>query len=384
MRKKILYLVTKSSWHGAQRYVYDLATALPETEYAVKVATGGHGPLVTKLKAANMAVVEVPGLQRDVSLTKEIMASWQIMKVIRQEKPDLLHVNSSKAGVIGAFIGRLLRVPRIIFTSHGWAFNEDRPYYQKFIFKLAHWLTVLLSHQTIAVSRAVKDQMDWPFAYPKITVVHNGRAIKNLMSKAEARTRLAEVKPELKNYLDDFWSVTNGELHPTKRHDLVIKAIDQVVKLEPKVRHLIISDGQEKAELELLIRKLQLEQNVFLMGHLDEAAQYLRAFDLFVLASDTEALGYVIIEAAMAKLPIITSRVGGIPEVVTDQKSALFFAAGDLATLTSHYNKLLSDEALRQKLAEAAKERSQNFTFEAMLQRTLAVYSADKTTSSPW
>jgi glycosyltransferase involved in cell wall biosynthesis len=373
-KKKILFLITKSNWGGAQRYVYDLAVGLPKGEFEVAVALGGTGPLADKLAAAGITTISIPSLQRDISLAKELRSFVEFWHVVRSEKPDILHINSSKAGALGALIGRLVRLPKIIFTSHGWAFNEDRPGWQKFVFKIIHWLTVLLSHQTIAVSREVKRQMNWPFAQKKIVVIHNGRTIVNLRTRAEARaylcTRLADLLP----YQNDFWSITIGELHPIKRHDAVIAAMKELVAREPSTRHLIISGGQQEAELRKQISELGLTENVFLLGAVDEAAEYLKAADMFVLASRSEAMAYVIVEACEAELPIVATRVGGIPEVIDHGVSGLLVPSYDQKALFEAILQLRTDATLREKLAAGALLRAQDFTPEKMLAATTDLY----------
>ena len=372
--KKILFLITKSNWGGAQRYVHDLAIDLPKQDFETVVACGENGPLVTKLQSAGIRVIIVPSLERDISLAKELKAFEEIFKIVKQERPSVLHINSSKAGALGALIGRLLFVPKVVFTSHGWAFNEERPGWQKLIFKFVHWLTVLLSHQTIAVSHELKRQMDWPLVQNKMTVIHSGRDLPNLKSREEAREFLAKFAPQLALCKKDFWSVTIGELHKVKRHDVTIRALAEVVKQKPNTRHLIIGAGEEENSLRALIQNMALQSHIFLIGAVDEASQYLQAFDLFVLSSRSEALGYVIVEAALAGMPIIASRVGGIPEIVEHERSALLVPSGDVEMLAHAYLKLRGDETARKFLSAGALERAKNFTFADTLSKTTALY----------
>lgn len=127
-REKILFLITKSNWGGAQRYVYDLAVTLDKEQFEPIVVLGGDGVLKNMLEHAHIRTISIKTLQRDVSIKKEFAFANELRKIIKEEKPSVLHVNSSKAGGVGALIGRLTGVPRIIFTAHGWAFNEqDQP-----------------------------------------------------------------------------------------------------------------------------------------------------------------------------------------------------------------------------------------------------------------
>ncbi len=373
-KQKILFLITKSNWGGAQRYVYDLAVGLPKDEFEVVVATGGNGTLIDKLRSADIRVVNIPSLERDISLIKEVRAFIEIWQIIREEKPNILHINSSKAGVLGSLIGRLLGVPKIIFTAHGWAFNEDRPFWQRLILKKIHWFTVLLSHQTIAVSHEVKRQMDWPFANNKIIVIHNGRDISNFHSREDSRAFLIEKESRLAPYKDDFWSITIGELHAVKRHDAVIEVMKELIEEKPNTRHLIIGSGEKEQELELMVAENNLSEHIFLLGQIDEAARYLKAADIFILASRSEAMAYVIIEAMMAELPIVATKVGGIPEMIEDTVSGLLTPPLDNKALFKAILELRTNPELREKLSQGAKVRSQSFTFEKTLRETVQVY----------
>lgn len=373
-KKKILFLITKSNFGGAQRYVYDLATNLPSEDFEVVVAFGGNGPLEAKLQEAKIRTITIHSLQRDVSLAKEIHSFFELSKILHEEKPDILHINSSKAGALGALAGKLAGVPKIIFTAHGWAFNEERSWGQRLILKKIHWLTVLLSNQTIAVSEEVKRQMNWPFTKNKMVVIYNGRNIPNLHSREESRTRFMELEPQLLPYQNDFWSMTVAELHPIKRHVAVIEAMGEVAKQFPNIRHLIIGAGGEEEKLRQKIEACHLQENVFLLGNIPEAAEFLKAADLFILASRSEAMPYVIIEAMIAGLPIVATRVGGIPEMIESEKSGLLVEPLDNKALTKAILEIMNNDSLRTKLAKGALERSHDFAFTKTLEKTMGVF----------
>ena len=135
-RKKVLFLITKSNFGGAQRYVYDLATTLDAEKFEVVVALGGKGPLASLLEHAGIRTITIESLTRDISIKNELRFTFELWKIIHTERPHILHVNSSKAGAVGTLLGRVAFVPRVLFTAHGWAFNEDRPWWQKIIIKI--------------------------------------------------------------------------------------------------------------------------------------------------------------------------------------------------------------------------------------------------------
>src|SRR5260221_10437089 len=115
---KIIYGITKSNFGGAQRYVYDLATAAKAAGHDVAVMTGGNGVLVEKLRGNGIRVIEIKGLKRDISIVDEFKSFHFIFRTLYAEKPDVFHTNSSKMGGIGNLAGRLAAVKKVILTAH--------------------------------------------------------------------------------------------------------------------------------------------------------------------------------------------------------------------------------------------------------------------------
>src|SRR3989338_7904825 len=96
--KKILFIVTKSVWGGAQKYVFDLAANLPKDKFEPVIAGGGKGIMAEKIISAGLPYLEIKSFQRDISFWKEIVSFFEILKILFKTKPDIVHVSSSKAG----------------------------------------------------------------------------------------------------------------------------------------------------------------------------------------------------------------------------------------------------------------------------------------------
>ena len=390
---KIAFLITKSNWGGAQKYVYELATSLPRDRFEPRVIAGGNGPLITRLEDASIKVIPMENLGRDVDAKKDFAAFKELWGIIRREKPDVLHINSSKAGAMGALIGRLLRVPKIIFTSHGWAFNEDRPVYQKLIIRTLHWLTLILAHQTIAVSENIKNAfIGWPGITNKITVIHNGIKPTTGYAKNGARVALSAAFPQLKKPLEHkhvYWVGTIAELHPVKNLDGALLAMKELLeqyaresatkKSSPHLLYTIMGEGAERATLEKMITDLGLTEHVFLLGHVADAAQYIKAFDTFLLPSKSEALAYVLLEAGLQETPVVSTAVGGIPEIIEDMKSGILIQPRKPAEIAHAVNFYAEHPDIARQYARALYESVKvEFTLEKMVSETEKVYSAAK------
>lgn len=351
-KKKILFLITKSNWGGAQRYVYDLAVNLDQRQFEPIVACGGKGQLVDMLHNSGIKTISLNTLERDVSFKKDWAFVKELWAVLKTERPQVLHVNSSKAGAVGTVLGRLSGIPRVLFTAHGWAFNEDRPMWQRVIIKFIHWLTVLFSHKTIAVSSAIMKQMNWPFTAKKMRIIHLGRTVGPMYGKSEAREKIVDFFPGLVSHSLDPWLVCIAELHPIKRHNVLISAMPEILKAHPTLRLICVGEGQERANLESLIKNLRLENSVFLVGALVEAARFLRAFDALALISKSEAYGYTIAEAGLAGVPVVATNVGGILDSVTHGESGVLVTPDDVIGTATAISRIFSKPKAATKLAK--------------------------------
>lgn len=377
-KQKVLLVITKATWGGAQRYVYDLALAARDAGHAVLVACGSEGTeLAERLEAQGVRTVRVPELANTTSPLVLGRTAVALTRLFAAERPALVHLNSSVAGCAGALAARIAGVPRILFTAHGWAFNEDRSLLQRIVIKALHWLTVLLTHRSIAVSEAMVRQMNWPFASGKMQVIHNGHAPAPLQSRADARAALAARVPALRAHLDDPWTGTIAELHPIKRHEAVIDAVGELCTTHPQLRHIIMGGGVQRPVLEARVRDAGLTDHVFFAGHVPNAPAYLPALDIFTLTSRSEALAYAILEAGAAGLPVIATRVGGIPEVIVNDENGLLVTPGNHTTLVAALDRLLRSPEERQRLGTALRRTvSGHFSLEDMLAATLRVYEA--------
>ncbi len=369
---RILYVITKANWGGAQRYVFDLALASKKAGHEVLVVYGTEGALIEKLDANDIATKAISGLKRDISLMSEFRSFQSLLSIVEEFRPDVIHGNSSKAGGLAVLAGRLKHVPRIVFTSHGWAFNEQRPLWQKAVIGTFHYYTVLLSHVTICVSHALVRDAHWMrFVRNRFHVIHNGIAAIEFLPRDEARARLA---PAIKA---PIWIGTIAELHPTKGLSVLIDAFARIAKEDTSSTLVIMGDGEERAHLLDRIEMHGLSERIVLAGFVADAQTYLKALDVFVLPSFSEALGYVLLEAGLAGLPAIGSNVGGIPEVLEDDVTGLLVPPGNPDTLAQALAHLAADSALRTQIGTALNEKVlSEFGTERMVRDTLALYTA--------
>ena len=382
-RKKVLFVITKSNFGGAQRYVYDLATKLPRESFEVAVAFGGTGAagsaagtLAKMLAEADVRTLLIPELARDINIRTEIAALFAVIKLFKDERPDVVHLNSSKVGGLGALAARLVGIRRIVFTVHGWPFWEKRNALARILIFFFSYLTILLSHRTICISNYDSRAMiEMPFAHRRILVVHNGLSPIDFFMRDEAQAKLLPASV-INLHAQDTRVITNAELHPNKNLFIAIDAVATYNKTHSsKIFYCIMGTGELKTAIEKYITAHNLSDQVKLLGFVPDGRRYMRGFDIFFLPSRKEGVPYVLIEAGAAGLPIVASSVGGIPEVVTNGETGYLHAPDDTQGFADALERLAENLPLRAHMGEKLKTKiARDYSLKSMIEGTITVY----------
>ena len=378
-KTKILYVITKSNWGGAQRYVFDLATSLPPETFEIMVVSGGDGILNKKLHDFSIRTISVPSMRRDISFASDLKTFFAFYRIFRTEKPNTIHLNSPKAAGFGSLAGRLAGIKKIITTVHGFAFNEPRPFYQKLLIKFFTWITMILSHKVIVIAnREYEQARKFWFIKKKIVLISLGiKPIPNLLKADDARREIGKIiGVSLQNKIINKIIVgTIAELHPNKGLPYLIDAMSEVIKKHPDTTSVIIGDGQERNNLIDQIKNRGLDKSVFLAGFIDNAPDFLNAFDIFVLPSLKEGLPYVLLEAGLASLAIIATNVGGIPDIIKNNETGFLIPPKNTQSLAEAISFLIDNKDKREAVSRSLQVNIKSqFSFEKMLGATENLY----------
>lgn len=377
-KKKILFIITKSNLGGAQRYVLELATGLPKNRFEVVVAFGGSGLLKSRLEGAGIRTHEIASFERDINLVKELRSMRELYALMQEEQPDIVHLNSSKAGGSGALIARLCGVHNIIFTAHGWPFYEPRNLVSRTLIWFFSYLTTLLAHHVIVVSEHDRVGARMPGLTQKLTCIHT--ALPSLTFETQADARAALFPPDVvAAHAKDVWLVSTGEHTRNKNLGTLIEAI---ALLPDSVRAhtflTLMGDGEQRAHLERLILLHNLSDHISITGFVPEARAFLHAFDVFVMPSRKEGFPYGLLEAGAAGLAVIASNVGGIPEIIDDGTTGLLIDPMDTKHVTTAITTLVHDAHLRSTFGKLLREKvTKQYALPSMIERTIDLYEAN-------
>ena len=368
---KILYAITKGSWGGAQRHVFDLIINQKKEGHDVSLLCGsvsGNSLLIDKLKTENIKIHIVKNLGRDVSFKSDFLSFLEIFKIVKKEKPEILHLHSSKIGAVGGLIGRLLGSKKIIYTAHSIPFAEKRSEISLYLIYLITWLTVFFSHKTICISEAQLSKFPKFLVEKKYKLIYSGIREPDFLSKTIA-------KKELSINSKKIVIGTIAELTKNKGLKYAVEAFALANKQNIDFEYHILGGGELQDKLQKQIDKNKLQDKVFLHGFKEDASTYLKAFDFFLLPSINEGFGYVLIEAGYAQIPALASNVGGIPEIISDRETGLLFKKGDALEILLSLNIFLKNEALA-KLTKTNlnKKVKEVFSLDEMLRKTSELY----------
>lgn len=360
---KILYLITKSNWGGAQKYVYELATAFKGSGHDIAVAFGGSGELKEKLKEVGIKTTSLDSLEKDIHIQKEISSIWKIYRLLQDERPDIFHVNSSKAGGLGAFLGRVYGVKCIVYTVHGAPFREDRIWVIRMFFYFLTFITCLFAHKIITVSR--RDEQDIAnmfFLKKKVATIYNGIVFNGNLHRSSPRTREVHL-------------VTIGDLTRNKGYMYGLQAVDILVKKGFPIKYTIEGEGEDRKKIEEFIVLKKLGQVVSLLGRTLETKDKLQDFDIFLLPSVKEGLPYVLLEAGRAMLPVVATITGGIPEIVRHEETGLLVQPKNSEAIATAVERYILDRNFAKKMGQQLHSHVvQNFSRSKMIAETTKVY----------
>ena len=270
----------------------------------------------------------------------------------------MLFLLSSKAGFIGSFVSKCLirnTEYKILYRIGGWTFNDPWPKWKRWLWIILEWFSSKWKDVIIVNNQHDLDQAKKLKIRPRMqtVLIHNGIEVYklDLMPPEEARIRLFEKAAKLfdKNITTKNVIGTIANFYPTKGLEYLVGAAD-CFDANDNLVFFIIGDGELRPELEKMIQEKGLERKVFLVGQIPDAHRFLPAFDVFVLSSVKEGFPWALIEAMSAKLPVIATDVGAVPEIIDDHKNGLIIKPGDSVGLANKIKEIIENDRLKNEL----------------------------------
>jgi glycosyltransferase involved in cell wall biosynthesis/serine acetyltransferase len=367
---RILHLVNSFAVGGSESQAVELACRQKANGFQVIVGSLSlEGPLRARLNQSGVEVVEF-NPKGSFFRPRGIYQVLRLTSFVLGHRFDVVQTHDLYSTLLGVPSSWLARAPVILSCrrdlAHWWWYTPGHR-------RLLRWVQNL-STLVIANSQAVRNFLiqEDGFDPKRIGVVRNAVDFERFADVSSARGELfPHLRPE-----DKLIAVVANMNVETKGHMDLIRAAVEVCQDYPETRFLLIGDGPERPRIESMARQLKVSQNILFLGKRNDVPKILTCCDLFTLPSWAEGLSNSVLEAMAAGLPIVATRVGGTPEIISDGVNGLLVPPKDSGALAEAIVKLLSDRTLARALARSAQERARaEFGFERLLADLDRLYS---------
>ncbi|MFA4948779.1 MAG: glycosyltransferase [Candidatus Krumholzibacteriia bacterium] len=327
---KVAHVLRSLDFGGAEKLVLDLARFQRQRQDVESslVCCAGLGPLEDTARSYALPYVSVGG--RGIP---HVSVLARLIAVFRRERPDIVHTHNFFSHVHGAVAARMTGIP-VIHTKHGRAVSSLAwsPALRRRLYRLADKI-VVVSNETGEIFRRRSG-----VEAGRIVVIRNGIDFNRY--NGPGRKEVLGAFGIAGSAARVFGSVSR--LNPVKDHATMIRAFGEVVRDFADCALLIVGDGPERGAIERLVRELQLESRVILVGFTNDIPKYLAAMDAFLQPSREEGLSLTILEAAAAGVPVIATPVGGTPEIISNGETGTFIPVGDVDALAGAMRSFLA------------------------------------------
>ncbi len=344
-----------------------------KNKYEMEMACAPGKDLNDMVIENGMRVHEIKNFVSEAKPLKDIHALWQLYKLLKTEKYDLVHTHNSKGGFLGRLAAKLAGVPHVIHTVHGFAFHNNETFIRRTLFyfleKMVHnWCDAYICISKPLVDLWIKHKLA---PKEKITKIYSGIEISEFASKDKRE----KIRNELGIKDNEIAIGQVSKLWEGKGHIDIINAVPMIIKKHTNCKFFFIGDGPIRKKLELEIKKRNLEHKIFITGHRNDIPQITSALDIAVLASYYEGMGRVILEAMATGLPVVATSVGGIVDLIDNAQTGILVKPHSPKQLAQAIIKLIKDSNLRTKMGQAGvKKIDKHFSSQTMIKEIDKLY----------
>jgi len=343
---KVLHLVSSGGFFGAERVILNLASQQNSGLVTgwVGAINNKHNPHLEIIDAAQKSGFKNVIFDSNSPIDLNLISS--IKKFLKENKIDILHTHNYKSDITG-FLATLNTKVKWVATMHGWTSTDPKiRWYEsldRFVLKFARKIICVSANNSERLLKQGVDQI-------KVAIIDNGINV--------AKFDLIRSNQNLKTALGidnkDIVVCIVGRLSKEKGHKILLKAISSIIPQYPNLKCLVVGDGPLMTNLQELSESLRISRHLIFTGNRQDVADIYKICDILVNASYTEGLPMTILEAMAAKVTVIATKVGAVPQVIRNGESGVLLEAGDPDTLSQAIISLIKDAQKRTTMAQHA------------------------------
>ncbi|HEY7602889.1 MAG TPA: glycosyltransferase family 4 protein [Gaiellaceae bacterium] len=361
---RVLRAIARLNMGGPALHVSYLSAGLRDRGYETTLVAGsvsqGEQSMAYVADALGVRVVTIPHLHREISPARDLLATIRLARIIRADRPAILHTHTAKAGAVGraaALLAGRRRPPIIVHTFHG---HVLRGYFGRFwtgVFRLLERWLARVTDVLVAVSPEVRDELVAFGVAPasKFRVIRLGIELDERVDRDGAAR--AETRRVLGIDEDRFLVGWIGRMTAVKRTDLVLESFRRLRDDGVDAVLCMVGDGPDRRSVEELAGELGIIRDCLFPGYQEDVGPFFAAFDVFVLPSGNEGTPVTAIEALASGCPVVATQVGGVPDVVDDGADGFLVPSGAVDELATRLAELAADPGLRARMGDAGQAR---------------------------
>jgi glycosyltransferase involved in cell wall biosynthesis len=359
---RVLRVIARLNMGGPAIHVANLAAGLETRGYHTTLVAGslarGEDSMAFLAERLGVTVVNVPEIQREVSMLHDARSIIRLAALIRSERPHILHTHTAKAGAIARAAALLAgaRRPIVVHTFHGHVLKGYFDPVRTAFFRQVERILARASDVLVAVSPEVRDELVDLGVAPreKFAVIRLGIPLEERLGDATVDLdyrHLLGIPPRA------FVVGWVGRMTGVKDTGSVLEIVRAARELGVDAVLCMVGDGPDRERLEQLAHDLEIARACFFVGYQPEVAGFYRLFDAFVLTSVNEGTPVSAIESLASATPVIANRVGGVPDVIRDGTDGFLVEPGDVSGAAEKLAALAINPDLRTTLGDSGKAR---------------------------
>ncbi|QTL99718.1 glycosyltransferase [Iocasia frigidifontis] len=381
-KAKILHIITRLANGGADENTLYTINCLGNKKYDIDLMIGkenNSGMMENLNLREGIRLYKIDSLVRDISPLNEIKAVWQMYKIIKKNKYDIVHTHIAKAGVLGRIAAKMAGVPIIIHGIHGITFPDTIHPLKKFLFKNIERFCAIFTDHFITVGEDMKKKyLEAGIGEEdRYTTVYSGMELSRFLNVSEyTLERLKQIKEELGIDSDDFIIGNVSKIQKRKGYIYYLNVARNILSKYDKIKFLIVGSGPYEEEIKKQVSDMGLSKNVIFTGYRTDVENMFAIMDIKVLTSLWEGLPRVLVQAAATGKPIVSFDVDGAWEIVEEGKNGFIVPLKDTDAMIEKIIGLINDNKLREKMGSYSRTKVNNkWTVENMVKEIDMIYA---------
>lgn len=374
-KKKIVHIAQSAG--GVAEYLYMFLKNWTNEDYEnILIVSQDYKNQLNRFEAYASKIIMVP-MVREVKFKDDIKSILNTRKALKQIKPDIVYLHSSKAGAIGRIALAFNFKTPILYNAHGWYFNAQISNKKKSLFVLVEKILAIKTNKIINISKSeYESALKYKIApEKKMCIIENGIDFTKFQNNDKYRD---ETRKQYCIKEDEIVIGVVGRLTEQKDPMTVLKAFELINKENKNTRLMYVGSGELEQEVKQYAKEHNILDKIIVTGWIYTVEQYIPAFDIAVLPSKWEGFGLVLIEYMACDKPIIATKIGGILNIIKNEESGYLVDVGDYKNISNRINFIIKNNQEMKKIIENNQNNREKYNIKCTIEKHIKMIEGIK------